>query len=364
MSAELIAQIALELVPGLGSRGAKQLIAYCGSASNVFKEEKKRILKIPGVGTKLANELQTKSTFGRAESILGDSERIGSEILHYTNPKYPARLKQIIDAPNLLFKKGNSSLNLERTLAIVGTRNATNYGKKVTESIIEELKAVDVQVISGLAYGIDIQAHKKCLENNLSTIAVLAGGLDKIYPAQHKRYAIEILEEGAILSESFPGTKPDAHLFPARNRIIAGLADAIIVVEAAEKGGALITANLGDSYHKPVFAVPGNLGSPFSVGTNRLIASQKAVIYTRVSDLIYYLNWENGIKTRAKQKPTPKLEGNALKIYQLLAEKGTLDIDSIAIQTALSPNELASILLSLEFDGVLESLPGKKYQLK
>jgi len=361
MEDELIAQLALEQIHGLGNKNIKSLISYCGSASQVFRETKGKLLKIPGIGEKSVQELKASNSINSAKSIIDNAKKIGAEIIHYTNLKYPWRLKQIPDAPNFLFKKGNGSLDLEKIVAIVGTRKATTYGKHITEQIVEELKPFNPLIVSGLAYGIDIQAHKSSIKENISTYGVLAGGLDKIYPSSHKKFVNEMIEKGGIISESIPGTKPDPHLFPARNRIIAGLSDAVIIVEAAEKGGALITGNLADSYNRPVFAVPGNLGNTYSSGTNRLIASQKAIIYNGIEDLIYHLNWD--IQDEKAKKEYPKLEGEEKVVWEYLHKSGCpIEIDNLSIQTNVSIQRIASVLLSLEFKGHVKCLPGKNYQ--
>ncbi|NQZ77251.1 MAG: DNA-protecting protein DprA [Ekhidna sp.] len=363
MSEELVFQIALELIPGIGSKASKQLLGYCGSASEVFKSPKGKLQKIPGVGEKMINMIKNARPFEDAEKIIRNSEKIGAEIIHFTNPLFPKRLKQAPDSPNIIYKKGNGSLNPAKTIAVVGTRKATSYGTGITEKIVNDLATLDITVVSGLAYGIDIQAHKTSLANNLSTVAVLAGGLDRIYPSVHKKYAEVIQHNGAILSESPPTTKPDPHLFPARNRIIAGMTDATIVVEAAVKGGALITANIADSYNRLVFAVPGDVGHTYSEGTNKLIASQKALIYTGLEDLIYHLNWDIDVKDKEPKTPID-LTGSEQTIYDLLSEyREPVDIDKIAVETQIPINQVASHLLSLEFKNVVKSLPGKKFGL-
>ncbi len=361
MSDELVFQVALELIPGIGNKGIKQLISYSGSAKDVFKSSKSKLLKIPGVGDKMANLVKSANHLMEAESILNDAEKIGAQVYHYTDSNYPKRLKQVPDAPNILYTKGNGDLNPKKALAVVGTRKATEYGKAITDKIIADLSALDITVISGLAYGIDIQAHKACLKNNISTFAILAGGLDRVYPSAHKKYLHDIYECGGIISESVPGTKPDPHLFPARNRIIAGMSDATIVVEAAAKGGALITAHVADSYDRLVFAVPGDVGHTYSEGTNKLIASQKALIYTGLEDLVYHLNWDLSTADNTT-KELPELPAEELDIYNLLAEsRASIEIDLIAIKTQLPINQVASHLLSLEFKNLVKSMPGKKY---
>ncbi|WP_420318195.1 DNA-processing protein DprA [Ekhidna sp.] len=361
MSEELVFQIALELIPGVGNRATKQLMSYCGSAASVFRSSKSKLLKIPGVGEKMADIISKSSPFKEAEAICKLAEKIKADVLHYSNPRFPKRLKQVPDAPNILYVKGKGELNPKRSIAIVGTRKATEYGKSITDKIVADLSNLNVSITSGLAYGIDIQAHKACLNSNIPTFAILAGGLDRIYPSVHKKYAEQIQESGAILTESIPGTKPDPHLFPARNRIIAGTTDATIVVEAAERGGALITANIADSYNRLVFAVPGDVGHTFSEGTNKLIATQRALIYTGVEDLIYHLNWDVSLEDD-KPKIMPELTVDEQNIFELLSEnRSPIEIDLIALKTQIPINQVASHLLSLEFKNLVKSMPGKKF---
>lgn len=363
MSDELVFQIALELIPGIGNRGIKQLISYSGSASEVYNSSQNKLKKIPGVGEKLANTILSNKNLTEAESIINDAQKINAQILHYTDSRFPQRLKHVPDSPNLLFKKGLGELNPKRSIAIVGTRKATEYGKHITEKIIKDLKNLDVTVISGLAYGIDIHAHKACLNQNTPTYAVLAGGIDRIYPSVHKKYAEQMQENGGLVTESLPGTTPERHLFPSRNRIIAGMADATIIVEAAEKGGALITANIADSYDRLVFAIPGEIGKTHSEGTNRLIATQRALIYTKVDDLIYHLNWDK-ISEKNPERQLPELSEEELVIYKALKDSNDpIEIDLIAIKTGIQINQVASHLLSLEFKDLVKSMPGKKFGL-
>ncbi|MEP1097290.1 MAG: DNA-processing protein DprA [Cyclobacteriaceae bacterium] len=363
MSEELVHQLALELIPGIGQKSIKQLISYCGSASEVVSTPKNRLLKIPGVGHKMASAIKSVNTFRHSEEIISSCEKKGIQILHYLDATFPKKLKLIYDAPNILYFKGSGNLNPPRIISIVGARKATRYGKEITDKIVSELALVGVTIVSGLAYGIDIQAHRAALKNNVPTFAIIAGGLDMVYPSAHKKYAEQMLQTGGIISESLPGTKPDPHLFPQRNRIIAGISDATIVVEAAERGGALITANLADSYGRIVFAVPGDVGNTFSEGANRLIASQKALIYTGAQDLIYHLGWELDGQADDPQ-PIPELEPAEEQMYLLLKESGkAIEIDKIALMSEIPINQVASILLSLEFKNLIKSLPGKKYVL-
>lgn len=360
MSDQTVDVLALLLVKGLGERNVKQLISYCGSAQEVFSASKKKLSAIPGIGPTLIDTLLHQSTHKEARKIIQVAEEKGMKVSSYLDKGYPSRLKSVIDAPLILYSRGRGNLNPARTLAIVGTRKATAYGRAVTDKIVEACKDLDVQIISGLAYGIDIQSHRAALKNDLSTVGVLAGGLDWIYPSVHKKYAEEMQQTGVIVSECRPGTQPDPHLFPARNRIIAGMADAVIVVEAAIKGGALITARIADSYHRPLFAVPGNIDHGYSEGTNHLIASQLALIYTGIHDLKYHLNWDSVSDLSPKEAPV--LEGEEQRLYSLLSGNGaSIQIDELAMKSQIPINQVASLLLNLEFKGIVKSMPGKKY---
>lgn len=359
-----LSQVALHLIPGVGNANSKQLISYCGSSSEVFHASRRSLQKIPGIGSKTIDSILGKSTFDQAETILLEAEDKGIQVLHYTDKTYPHRMKQVYDAPNIIYVKGDITFNASRLISIVGTRKASEYGKSVTSGIVEGLAQHGTTIISGLAYGIDIQAHKTAINHNTPTIAILAGGLDKIYPKIHERYVNQMLETGGVVSEYPPGTTPEAHQFPARNRIIAALSDAVIVVEAAKKGGALITASIADSYSRPVFAVPGNLNRVYSEGCNNLIKRQQALIYTNIEDLAYYLNWDLETNGHEKVFDLNELMGPERRIAEvLLSNDHILTVDDLAWKSQIQINELASYLLSMEFQGLVKSLPGKKYEL-
>ena len=356
--------LALKLTPGIGDVLAKQLISYCGSASAIYKEKKGALLKIPNIGEKTLKALTSLSYVKEAEGILANCDKHQISVIPYYHTDFPERLKSVNDAPLVIFTKGKTSFKNSKTIGIVGTRNATNYGKQITEKIVNELKPHEAVVVSGLAYGIDIAAHRAALKCSLPTVAVLAGGLDKIYPSVHKKSAQEMLEgDGGWISEYPPGTKPEAHNFPSRNRIIAGMTEALIVVEAANKGGALITANIAYSYNREVFAVPGDLDNKYSEGCNALIRSQRANIYTGIKDLEYLLRWEKGESRPAKQLIDLSSYGESeRKIMSVLEEfKTGLHLDELSWKTQINVNETVSHLLTLEFDGLVKSLPGKRY---
>lgn len=367
MNQERLSFLALHLTPGIGDYLVKQLISYCGSAEVVFKTPKGKLLKIPGIGPATAEALKASSSFQLAEQELTKAEQEDTEILFYTDKKYPHRLKEIEDAPSVLYYKGTLDLNTEKSVAIVGTRQATEYGKEVVSKIVEDLKPHQAVIVSGLAYGIDIQAHKQALKSELPTLAVMGSGMDVIYPSAHKDTAKKIIHNGALLTENCFGTKPDAHNFPARNRIIAGLCDALIVVEAAEKGGALITAEIANTYNKDVFAVPGSLGETYSEGCNKLIRNNKATIYTSIHDLEYLMNWSVGDSFPKKKKVKYDFSSfteDEQKILSILYDKkAPVMIDELTVRSGVSPSLLASLLLSLEFGNVVKSLPGKQFTL-
>jgi DNA processing protein len=368
MDQNRLALLALHFVPGVGDFLVKQLISYCGSAEDVFKLPKGKLLKIPGVGEVTISALRSGDPFEQAEEELKKAERKGTRILFYLDAEYPQRLKQFDDSPTLLYIKGNVNLNAEKTVGIVGTRQATTYGKELVEQLIKDFIPHHPMVISGLAYGIDIHAHKQALNYNLPTGGVMGSGMDVIYPAIHKDTATKMLELGGLVTENTFGTKPDAHNFPARNRIIAGLSDALIVVEAAEKGGALITAEIANNYNKDVFAFPGSIGQTYSAGCNKLIKVNKAHLLTGVKDIEYIMNWSADSASReagVEQLGLNLFDTDELLVINLLKErKNPLMIDELSRKTSLSPSALASLLLNLEFKNVVRSLPGKLYRLK
>ncbi len=368
MDQERLSFLALHSLNGIGDLLLKQLVSYCGSADQVFKTPKGKLLKIPGIGEVTAEAILKGKSFDKAEKELTKAHKSNTEILFYTDSKYPSRLKQIEDAPVLLYFQGTANLNHAKTVGIVGTRQATTYGKDIVERIINELAPHQPLIISGLAYGIDIHAHKHSLKCDLPTLGIMGSGMDVVYPAAHKETAKKMLELGGLLTENSFGTKPDAHNFPARNRIIAGLCDALIVVEAAEKGGALITAEIANSYNKDVFAIPGSIGETFSEGCNKLIKTNKANLYTSVKDLEYIMNWSAQDNLQRKIKSSSidlnQFEPNERLVVELLLEKkAPMAIDELTIKSSLSPSLLASLLLGLEFKNIVKTLPGKLFAL-
>lgn len=367
MDQERISLLALHFIPRIGNHLIKQLVSYCGSAQAVFKAPKGKLINIPGIGPVAAESITRGKPFRDAENELRKIETEKAGLLFYYDKNYPSRLKHIPDAPTLLYTKGNIDFERPKMVAIVGTRNATAYGKLCVEEFIQALVPHGATVVSGLAYGIDIHAHKQSVKNNLQTIGVMGSGLDVIYPAAHLDTARKMLACGGIITENPFGTKPDAHNFPARNRIIAGLADALVVIEAAEKGGALITAEIANSYNKDVFAFPGNIGHRYSAGCNNLIKANKAHLITSAKDLEYLMNWDvHSVNIRAEQPEQAMAHYTTEEqmILRALAENNNeLVIDELSQRCGLLINRIASVLLSLEFKGTVVAMPGKKFKL-
>jgi DNA processing protein len=366
MDTSKIYQVAIHLLPGIGNLLARQLISYCGSAEKVFSANKKSLIQIPGIGNKIAYSILRQSTLGQAEVLVKRCLQKNIKILHFTESEYPYRLKEIYDAPDILYFRGRADLNPTRAVSIVGTRRATGYGMSITERIVSDLKKHHVTIISGLAYGIDHIAHKEALRRGLPTLGVIAGGMNNIYPALHIKTADKMYENGGIITEYEPDVMPEAHFFPERNRIIAGLADAVIVVEAAKKGGALITAEFANNYNREVFAIPGQIGQHYSVGCNNLIKSHKASIYTSVEDLEYILNWTPvHQEDRLEKSDWNDLSIPEKKIMDILKQHiNGLLIDELSWRSQIPVNQMASHLLNLEFRGYVKAMPGKKFRLK
>lgn len=358
--------LALALAPKVGPSIFKAIVAYAGSAEGFFQITKGKASKIPRIGSRLLEIRNSEETLLRkADELIHAAEKKQFRILTLFDPNFPQRLKAQEDGPVLLFVKGNADFNPDKTIGVVGTRSATTYGKAATKKLITDSSIYKPTIVSGLAYGIDIEAHRESLTANLPTIGVLGSPIDQIYPATHRKTAEQMMENGAIISEYAPGSRMVPGNFPARNRIIAGFSDALVVVEAAAKGGALITAEIAYSYDKEVFAVPGNLQSQYSEGCNHLIRKMKANIYTGPEDIAEALFWS---KEGEKTIPKPKLDisqrdEEEKAILNLLLEKKEMEIDQISYQTEIPLGVLSSKLLAMEFEGIIKSLPGKKYRL-
>jgi DNA processing protein len=358
-------KIALTFIKSIGPVTAKNLLAYCGSAENVFSASKRQLLEIPGVGQKTIDAIRGTNALARAQQELDFVEKHGIEVLFFSDEKYPKRLKNCIDSPILLYAKGTADLNHQRIISIVGTRNATSYGKNLCKELCEVLAPYNVLIVSGLAYGIDVTTHKECLANNIPTVGVLGHGLDRLYPKIHKTISQKMVLNGGLLTEFPILTNPDRPNFPQRNRIIAGVADATIVVEASIKGGALITAEIANSYNKDVYAFPGRTNDVFSEGCNFLIKTNRAGLINNANDLIYYLGWDDEVKEKKMVAQTTlqlSLTPNEQKVVDAL-QNGQLSIDELCIQLNIQQSKLAIVILTLEMQGIIVSLPGKIYKL-
>ncbi len=365
MNQELLYKVALTLLPGVGDITAKTLVSYCGSIADVFSASKLKLEKIPGIGPISAAEIINRKdeVLQDAEEELKFIERHKVKVLFYTDKDYPQRLKHCFDAPILLYYLGNADLNHQRIISIVGTRKATEYGKSVCEKLVETLQPFNALVVSGLAFGIDVLAHKKSLECKLPTVGVLAHGLDILYPAQHKNIAREMVFNGGLLTDFPSKTKFVPGNFPSRNRIVAGISEATIVIETKIKGGSVITAEIADSYNRDVFAIPGNIDKPYSQGCNYLIKSNKAALLHDVTELPFLLGWtDNSVKKPKQTELMLQLSETENIIYKLLSLSGSMRLDEIVMQLNLSSSVIAAGLLDLEFKGAVRSLPGKVFE--
>lgn len=365
-SVDLTYQIGLTLLDGVGDVLAKNLVAYCGSAEQVFKSNKTHLEKIPGIGSYTSNAIfRSKSVLERAEQELKFITDNAIQALFYTDKNFPQRLKNCNDSPVILYYKGNANLNTEKIIAVVGTRTPSPYGKQMTEKFISDLTETGCLVVSGLAYGIDIAAHKASMDNNINTVGVLAHGLDRVYPSVHSNYAEKMISQGGLLTEFTSNTNPDKENFPKRNRIVAGMCDALVVVESKRNGGSLITATIANSYNKDIFAFPGRAGEVLSEGCNGLIKSNRANLIESAADLMYIMNWNQTEKKKiTTQIPLHfNLSAEEQTIVKAFDDKKQLHVDEICYATNFSISKTSSYLLQLEFSNVIKSLPGKIYQL-
>ena len=365
MNNELLHQLALTLVANIGDVHSKILVQHFGDAASIFKAKQSTLEKIEGIGTVRANSIKSFNDFHHAEKELEFIEKYKIKTFFLTDADYPKRLLNCYDSPTLLFYKGDADLNASKIVAIVGTRTNTDYGKQFTEKLVKDISEQNIIIISGLAFGIDAMAHKAALKNNLPTVGVVGHGLDKIYPSDHAALAKEMIKNGGgILSEFFSGTKPDKHNFPLRNRVVAGLCDATVIVETNIKGGSMITGNLADAYNRDVFAVPGRTTDTKSSGCNHLIKNNKAILLTDADELLEVMGWKDRRSKAKKQKELfIELTAEEKQIIHLLQEKETVSIDEINFNSGLSSSTVAAAILNLELQNVVASLPGKMYKL-
>ena len=367
---ELFYLLALQKVEGVGDIVAKKLISHCGNAETIFKTKSSQLSSIDGIGTVLLSKLKNKSIFEKAEAELKFIKNNEINVAFFQDEKYPERLKHCIDGPLLLFSSGNIDFKTRKIISIVGTRQITSYGTEFCKKLISDLAPLNPIIVCGFAYGVDIVAHQAAMEHDLQTIGVVAHGLDQIYPSVHKKYVAKMEKNGGFMTEFWSGTNPEKENFVKRNRIVAGMSEATIVIESADKGGSLITANLANDYNRDVFAVPGRTSDKFSQGCNNLIKTQKANLLTSAADILYILNWDlEGIASNSRndKKPVQKqlfvtLENDEQKIYDYLLKSGKEILDIIALECDFPIYKISGMLLNMELKGVIRPLPGKLFE--
>lgn len=360
---DLFYLLALIKVDGVGDIMAKKMLTHCGNAENVFKTKMNQIAAIDGVGSVLLKNLKDNSIFEKANRELEFIKSNDVKVSFFQDQDYPERLKHCIDSPVLIFSSGNINLKNKKIISIVGTRQITSYGMEFCKKLIEDLAPLDPVIVSGFAYGVDIVAHQLAIDYNLQTIGVLAHGLNQIYPKSHKKYVAKIEENGGFITEFWSSSNPDKENFVRRNRIVAGMTEATIVIESADRGGSLITANLANDYNRDVFAVPGRVTDKYSQGCNNLIKTQKANVLTSAADLVYILNWdiENKEKTIQKQLFV-EMEPDEQKVYDFLLKNGKELLDIIALTCDFPIYKISGLLLNMELKGLIRPLPGKLFE--
>ena len=365
MNNDLLYQVALTRVPNIGDVHAKALVNVYGNAAAVFKAPKKQLDHIEGIGTVRANSIKHFNDFKTCEEEIFFIEKYKISPLFITDKNYPQRLLNCYDSPALLYYRGCANLNAAKIVSIVGTRNNSEYGKQVCEKMMEGLSNQNILIISGLAFGIDTIAHKAALKNNLQTIGVLAHGLDMIYPPQNKTLAKQMIDMGGLLTDFKSNTNPGKQNFPKRNRIVAGMCDAVVVIESSKKGGSLITAELGNGYNKDVFAIPGRTNDTKSEGCNYLIKNNKAALINSADDFLEMMNWSSTPKPSAKKQRELFIELSLDEkiVVDILQQQESIQIDELYFKSGLSSSAVATALLMLEMQNVVASLPGKVYKL-
>ena len=367
---ERICCIALTLCPGVGIHKAKLLVDMLGSAAAVFEQRRELPALVQGATDKLVKALDCPEAFARAEREMEFVEKNGLVCLTPDSKDYPRRLYQCPDAPLALFYRGNTALNRRRVVSMVGTRRASDYGTKFCADFLHDLSTLcpDILIVSGLAYGIDIHSHRAALANGMDTVGVLAHGLDRIYPSSHRKTAVAMLSQGGLLTEFLSGTEPDGYHFVSRNRIVAGMCDATIVVESAKKGGALITAGLAVDYNRDCFAVPGRVGDALSEGCNALIRDQKAALLQSAEEFLKAMGWQPSAQSAGEGKAVqcelfPELSPEEDRIVCLLAKGGKQHIDVLAREAELPVSRVSALLFELEMKGVAKAVGGGMYCL-
>lgn len=362
---DLLHVLALQHVSGIGDVTAKKLIAHCGSAEHVFKEKKAHLLKIDGIGTLTLDKLYDTAHYKAAEKELTFIKNENISCFYFKDDNYPEKLKHCIDSPILLFRRGNVNLQMPNVISIVGTRKITTQGIAFCEKLIETLQPYNPVIISGFAYGTDITAQKLAIKHNLQTIGCLAHGLNQMYPNVHEKYRSDVERNGGFFTDFWSSSKFDRNNFLKRNRIIAGLSEATLVIESAEKGGSLVTADIAHSYNRDVFAVPGRTTDAMSVGCNNLIKQQKAHLLSTPLDVPYILGWKLETDTQpvVQKQLFVELDDTETKVYNYLKENNKQLLDVIALNCNIPTYKLAGLLVTLELKGVVRPLPGKLFEV-
>lgn len=361
---DLLYVLALQRVKGIGDVNAKKLIAHCGSAKNVLNEKRHVLEKINGVGSFTIKNLFKSENLKEAEKELKYIQKNNIETLYFENKNYPSKLKHCVDGPILMFKEGDFNLENQPIISIVGTRKITSYGRDFCERLVAELKEYNPIIVSGFAYGVDICAHRAAIKNDLQTIGVLAHGFEDVYPKSHKKYVSEVNNSGGFITDFWHNDELQRENFLKRNRIVAGISEATVIIESADKGGSLVTADIANSYSRDVFAVPGRSTDVYSRGCNDLIKRNKAAILTSANDLVEMLNWKLEIEP---QKVIQKqlfidLDETEQIVYDFLLDEGKELLDIISINCELPIHKTTTVLFNLEMKGVVKPLPGKLFE--
>lgn len=369
---EILALLRLQKTKSVGDILAKKLIATIGNAEDVFKEKKNILQKVNGIGSYAIQNLLDDTNQELAEKELEYINKNKIRFSYFLEDDYPKNLQHCIDAPILFFKDGNIDFSNDRIISIVGTRTMTNYGRDFCEKLMDELAPYNPIIVSGFAYGVDICAHKNAMKQNLQTIGVLAHGFEQIYPKSHKKYIHEMNENGGFITEFFHNENPLRENFLKRNRIVAGISKATIIIESASKGGSLVTADIANSYDRDVFAVPGKVTDLMSKGCNQLIQQHKAHLLESAKDIIQMLNWDiwtsstqdvSRVSTSVQKKLFVELNEDEQKIYDYLQKNGSQVLDLIALEIHIPVYQLATILLQMELKNVIKPLPGKMFEV-
>lgn len=359
-------KIALSLIPRIGDINARKLVSHIGSVEGVFSEPYKSLVRIPGIGSGLARYICERSYLDAAEKEAEYVTRNNIRTYFYLDADYPYRLRQCDDSPVTFYFKGVADLNSQKIISVVGTRNASPRGREICDKIISTLAMghPGLVIVSGLAYGIDVAAHKSALANGIPTIGVLGHGFRHMYPSIHRNIAASMLEQGGLISDFLSEELPERNNFIKRNRIIAGISDATLVIESGIKGGALITADIANSYNRDVFAVPGRPEDQWSAGCNSLIKRNKAALAENAEDIEYYLNWKSE-KSRAPVQCIlfSDLSDEERTIFECINREGEMNIDTICRTVEIPVYRLSALLLKMEFSGIIRCYPGNIYRI-